>query len=168
MPSGAGSLLSGPGPDQRRRLPLPATRRAVGSHRPRPMSFPCARAAPRASSRARLTRSIPTNPLRESDGAVVGSDPEISSEFNGCAPPQVVPACRHGFGRRSSSPSRLHRRNAAVVAVVQAYCHPFRIPAARNIVNDCRCHQYLFCRGRCRGQRLTSRGVELGEYVIQQ
>lgn len=58
LPSGCGSRMSGPGPDQLRRRP--ATRPdATEATRPRPASCPRARAAARASSRVRLTKSNP-------------------------------------------------------------------------------------------------------------
>ena len=62
LPSGWGSRASGPGPDQLRRCP--ATRRVAGGiDRPRPASFPCARAAARASSSVRRTKSMPCSSL---------------------------------------------------------------------------------------------------------
>jgi len=77
-----GSRTSGPGPDQLRRRP--AMRRvAGGTARPRPASFPCARAAARASSRVRLTKSMPVN----SRGCSVRSGSRRSSGPVTVAPP---------------------------------------------------------------------------------
>ena len=87
-PRVCGSRLSGPGPDQRRRCPASALRRGAGERRPRPTSLPWVRAAPRASSRVRRTRSIPFRCARCAGGAVVPCAPVSSSSQSFESPPR--------------------------------------------------------------------------------
>ena len=113
---------------------------SVAADGPRPTSLPWVRAAPRASSSARRTRSIPGSPLNRSGG----------------------PA-----GRLVASPSFLYRRHRSAVAVMQCDGHSRGIPIAGNVVEDRRRHQHLLCRSRGRGQCLPAGRVEFGEHVIE-
>ncbi|SHV45782.1 Uncharacterised protein [Mycobacteroides abscessus subsp. abscessus] len=72
LPNNCGSRASGPGPDHVRRPPA-TRRRCSGERPPRPMSFPCCLAAPRASSKTRRTKSMPFTPARCSGGQASSS-----------------------------------------------------------------------------------------------
>ena len=96
--------------------------------RPRPTSLPWLRAAPRASSRVRRTRSMPREPRR-----VAGR----------CGRLSPASSCRS-----SRSSSFDHLREPTRVAVAHADLDSARIPVAGDVFGDGRGHQNLLGRRR--------------------
>src|ERR1700744_4917881 len=133
-----GSRASGPGPDHRRRLALPATRRPGGSRRRGPLREP---AGP-----------DPCRPLRSSAQAV--------RRRPGChrrdsTVDLLVMHCSD------------HLRRGAAVTVGEGDVHPVGHPVPGDVVEHGGGDQHLLCGGGRRGEGFAARGVEFGEHVVE-
>ena len=140
--------MSGPGPDQSARCPSHATWRGRDASAP-PDVLALARAAPRASSRVRRTRSMPLSAPTASGGSARGS----------AAP---GPSSRRSLGHSITSEIRPRRRRACRSRFVRASQSPGMSSATAAVTKTCSADSATLASA-CRRAR-----VQFGEHVVEQ